>query len=316
MDMPILTWLRRLLTPPTHRSAIKDGEDASTVIILRSGPGPMFSPAKAAHVTAYFAIREGGDIDVLKLAKLVYLAEREHLDVYERPLTGDTLVAMPHGPAPSLTLDHVNGCARGDARWDSVVDDRGAYRVGLKNIAMTLDDLALSASERSILTDVYDRFGDLDGFALRDFTHDHCPEWTDPEGSSRRIELPVLLAALGKEDVKAIIERMEHSPHPSNPEVEAAEAAIVSDPDVMGGEPVFKGTRVPAYLIAKMLNEGVDREEILSGYPSIDAGKLALAKTFADAYPRRSEPRQIRNHGRYGSANHGPSTMHRVGRTG
>ncbi|CAH1681162.1 hypothetical protein BOSEA31B_15139 [Hyphomicrobiales bacterium] len=36
-------------------------------------------PRKAAHVTAYFAIREGGTIDALKLAKLLYLAERAYL---------------------------------------------------------------------------------------------------------------------------------------------------------------------------------------------------------------------------------------------
>ena len=44
-------------------------------------------------------------------------------------------------------------------------------------------------------------------------------------------------------------------------DLEQAEAIVVQQKAVMGGEPVFKGTRIPVRLIASMLDEGVSEEE-------------------------------------------------------
>lgn len=77
----------------------------------------------------------------------------------------------------------------------------------------------------------------------------------------------------------------------------AAEAAIVQDKGVMGGEPVFKGTRIPVRLIGTMLAEGVDEDEILSGYPKLDRRKLGLAKIWVAAHPRRGRPKLLKDRG-------------------
>ena len=45
-----------------------------------------YSARKAAQVAAFFAIKEGGAINVLKLAKLLYLSDREHLSQYDFPI--------------------------------------------------------------------------------------------------------------------------------------------------------------------------------------------------------------------------------------
>src|ERR1700683_3844639 len=52
--------------------------------------------------------------------------------------------------------------------------------------------------------------------------------------------------------------------------LERAENIIVSDPEIMRGTPVYRGTRIPVELIADMLSQGAKLEEILEGYPALD----------------------------------------------
>ena len=46
-------------------------------------------------------------------------------------------------------------------------------------------------------------------------------------------------------------------------------AQVVSDPSVMGGQPVVRGTRVPAATIVAYLRAGHSNEEIFQDYPSL-----------------------------------------------
>jgi uncharacterized protein (DUF433 family) len=62
---------------------------------------------------------------------------------------------------------------------------------------------------------------------------------------------------------------------------------IHSDPEIMGGEPVFRGTRVPVRAVAEMLDAGADESELLEGYPSLDPDRLNLARGWAAANPPR-----------------------------
>ena len=65
---------------------------------------------------------------------------------------------------------------------------------------------------------------------------------------------------------------------------------VVSDPDIMRGSPVYRGTRIPVRLVADMLSQGATPEEILEGYPSLDKEKVALAPFYVQAFPRRGRP--------------------------
>jgi uncharacterized protein (DUF433 family) len=69
-----------------------------------------------------------------------------------------------------------------------------------------------------------------------------------------------------------------------------AQRMIVSDPEVMKGTPLFRGTRIPAHAIADMLAQGATVEEILDGYPALDRKAVELAPVFAKAFPRRGRP--------------------------
>src|ERR1700728_2237172 len=72
--------------------------------------------------------------------------------------------------------------------------------------------------------------------------------------------------------------------------LERAENMIVSDPEIMRGTPVYRGTRIPVELIADMLSQGAKPEEILDGYPALDREKVELAPLYVQAFPRRGRP--------------------------
>jgi uncharacterized protein (DUF433 family) len=45
---------------------------------------------------------------------------------------------------------------------------------------------------------------------------------------------------------------------------------VVSDPEIAGGEPIFRGTRVPVATLFAYLQEGVGLAEILAEFPTLD----------------------------------------------
>jgi len=76
------------------------------------------------------------------------------------------------------------------------------------------------------------------------------------------------------------------------------ENMVVSDPDIMRGTPVFKGSRIPVDLVADMLAQGATADEILEGYPSLDREKIAIAPLYMRAFPRRGRPNRHSWHGK------------------
>ncbi len=44
---------------------------------------------------------------------------------------------------------------------------------------------------------------------------------------------------------------------------------VVSDPEILGGTPVFAGTRIPVRVLFENLADGVSLEEILDAYPTL-----------------------------------------------
>jgi uncharacterized protein (DUF433 family) len=62
---------------------------------------------------------------------------------------------------------------------------------------------------------------------------------------------------------------------------------IVSNPDVMLGKPVVKGTRITVELILKKMSEGMDVAALLNAYPHLTREDvLAVLAYSADAMSR------------------------------
>ena len=159
-----------------------------------------YDPRKSAQTVAFFALKEGGSINVLKVVKLVYLADRESLSRRGHPILDEARVSMPFGPVNSTTLNYLNGAYRDDGGWSDFLCDRANNAVGLAEENITLETLdELSEREINILESVWSKFGHMDRFDLADWTHDYISEWEDPNGSSRRIPLGRMMAAVGLE---------------------------------------------------------------------------------------------------------------------
>lgn len=80
-------------------------------------------------------------------------------------------------------------------------------------------------------------------------------------------------------------------------DLDEADAMIGRVKGVMGGEPVFKGTRIPVRTIAAMLAQGADEADLLEGYPSLTARMIELAKIWTAANPTRGRPKRLSDHG-------------------
>lgn len=70
----------------------------------------------------------------------------------------------------------------------------------------------------------------------------------------------------------------------------AAERIVESNPEIMLGTPVYRGTRIPVHAIADMLSQSATIEEILEGYPTLTREKVELAPLYVKAFPRRGRP--------------------------
>lgn len=165
----------------------------------------MFSASKAAQLAAFFVGQQGGTMPVLKLMKLMYLADRESMHVHGEPISYDYMVSMPHGPVLSRVYDLASGSASPEAaaNWEEWVSDKENHCVSLAR-AFTRDDLdQLSDADIAIADAVWQRFGHMGRWQIRDWTHDNCPEWKDPRGSSMPIRDEDLLRVLGKSEAAA-----------------------------------------------------------------------------------------------------------------
>ena len=55
-----------------------------------------------------------------------------------------------------------------------------------------------------------------------------------------------------------------------------SENVIIKEPNILGGEPVFRGTRVPFKVLIDYLEGGDTRDQFLEAYPSVSR-ELAIA---------------------------------------
>jgi uncharacterized phage-associated protein len=174
-------------------------------------PLPGYNVRKAAQVIAFFAKKAGGQINVLIATKLAYLADREFLALYDLPILFDNFVSMPHGPVPSMTLSYVNGEVFAEkAKWEEFVSARADHNIGLATPDLDFSDLdELSDAEIHVLDTIWDQFGGMGKYDLRNYTHKHCPEWEDPAGSSERIPYERVLKYLNKERSAEIAQEIE-----------------------------------------------------------------------------------------------------------
>ncbi len=149
---------------------------------------------KAAEMAVFFLLKtREGRMSHLKLMKLLYLSDRESFRTRGFSISNDLMVSMKHGPVLSKTLNLINGYEQSAPDgWNSLISAREDHQVSC-NAGLKVEDLKkLSEKELDILESVWNKFGRMDQWEIRDYTHDNCPEWQDPGDSSFPIELDAM----------------------------------------------------------------------------------------------------------------------------
>ena len=173
--------------------------------------GMSYDPRKAAQMIAYLILKSGeGKLNVLKATKLVYLVDRESIKRFGFPVLDEKRYSMPHGPVNSMTYGYIAGDYDPNlAGWSEFLLDRENHNIALANDAIQADDLdELSDADIECADAVWERFGRMNHWQLRDWTHDprNIPEWEDPQGGSTEIPLQRILTAVGVRDAEAFAE--------------------------------------------------------------------------------------------------------------
>jgi len=64
----------------------------------------------------------------------------------------------------------------------------------------------------------------------------------------------------------------------------ATHERVEINPEVMGGKPVIRGTRVPVEIVLRKLGAGMTPEEIIHDHPRLTVDDIRAAQAFAADY--------------------------------
>jgi uncharacterized phage-associated protein len=117
--------------------------------------------------------------------KIMYLAEKLHLQKYGRPIWGDTYIKMKLGPVPSVAYDMLKrnfsfNLAELKSIFNKalVVSEDGGYPEFSAKRTPILDDF--SSSDVECLEMAYNKFSPMTLRQIMDYTHDE-PEYREAE---------------------------------------------------------------------------------------------------------------------------------------
>ena len=152
---------------------------------MRTSAKPITFPydhKKATQAILWLLHKHGGTLNKVKLVKLLFWADKEHVIRYGRPIVGGQYYAMPHGPASSELLDHINEASQ-----------KGLCPFVLENNLVlsqtSADKDELSESDIEVLNAINQQYGSFSWWALRNLSHllvEYINSWRrKPEGSRR-----------------------------------------------------------------------------------------------------------------------------------
>ncbi len=144
-----------------------------------------FSPSKFIESVAYILAHVGPSTR-MKIVKLLYLADRDHVVKHGTPILGDMYVRLQYGPVPSRGLDILEAVADITAGNPEVESDQFSQDL-LKYITVKSPDSkraeyecttppelkALARSEVESLDLIIKEYGTQSGPTLSQMTHQH-----------------------------------------------------------------------------------------------------------------------------------------------
>jgi uncharacterized phage-associated protein len=136
---------------------------------------------KIIELLLYLAhVRPG--LDKYQVVKLFYLADREHLNRYGRPITYERYCALQYGPVASNAKDFLEGNKFAMAkinnkqlpfRTETRKDEKGRDLLYLQEPLREVDFDTFSKSDLRVIDEIIERYGQLNFDELYNLTHEH-----------------------------------------------------------------------------------------------------------------------------------------------
>ena len=182
-----------------------------TIKLRENLPKIIFSIAYIIHYAAKARGKKPSQYDIVKS---LFLADRQHMNRFGRPITFDNYVALKHGPVPSLSYDILKGSQRAIKRmkgrkmpWkvtktskyneyhDSQINDFGIH---------------LSDSDIEALEGAYETVFTLGFHLIRKITHEdrsYVEAWKDhPTKKQFKMRLDLLFDEPSREEALRVSE--------------------------------------------------------------------------------------------------------------
>jgi len=170
-----------------------------------------FNETKATQAAARLLRLRGGTMSYVKLVKLLYLADREALIRWGRPVTTDCYISIDNGPVVSRIYDLIrNEPAPNSLKiWRRFISAPEDFEVCLLADPGSGE---LSPAEGQLIDEVFAQHGHDSRWAVVDYTHS-LPEWIHPDGGALPIEYCDILKTAHKSEaeISAIEEELEYS---------------------------------------------------------------------------------------------------------
>lgn len=146
-----------------------------------------FSLPKLVHSIAYFSTIGVQDLTKLKIAKLVYFADKAHLLEFGSPIIGDVYFCMDFGPVPSFALNEMNEaiCCSDSGADGALMHEVLKVRKPLWSkhphfeARNSFSSSVFEGSELQVLKKTAERYGKYSAATLIDMTHEE-PTWKIP----------------------------------------------------------------------------------------------------------------------------------------
>ncbi len=169
----------------------------------------LFNEAKATQAAARLLTLRGGTMSYVKLIKLLYLADREALIRWGRPITTDRYISLDNGPVVSRMYDLIRDEPPPNSFriWPKFISNPEDYEVRLLGDPGSGE---LSSAERQLIDEIFAQHGHQNRWTVVDYTRS-LPEWTNPDGGALPIEYCDILKAAHKtaDEIAAIEEALD-----------------------------------------------------------------------------------------------------------
>ncbi|MGB8029526.1 MAG: Panacea domain-containing protein [Terracidiphilus sp.] len=187
-------WEKPEISLASRRQTIEDVDQE----LKRRGFEPVFEKdemlnfrangEKVVNMIAYFA-GQCTDATKMKISKLMYFADKAHLNRFGRPISGDTYIRMKLGPVPSMGLNlmrHTTYFENVSELFDELIEVKGNEVRPLKGFNREI----FSRSDISVMDETISQLGDVHALRLSDLSHDESA-WKKAD-MNRKIDFELL----------------------------------------------------------------------------------------------------------------------------